>query len=243
MKEQTVFIKVPVSDKPKNVYGELIVFGKNGMEIWDDFNSDDDSQIEDLQRLYTHWLKEELPLPETEITAEDILQERIKEYNVEVNDMSKFALTKREVKFFADMMKDYASRMAIQALGRKEGEIELRLAAARAKAVGEGIKMANEGTSEPSKEIITMLTSYVQGNREDYAKEVFRICAGHPTPSMSIEEDFEKIIQELSNKINNCSDNTKEGRARKGAYVDALIMIEDAKEHLESTTDPKGGER
>ena len=29
---------------------------------------------------------------------------------------------------------------------------------------------------KPSDELITMLTSYVQDNREDYADEVFRLC-------------------------------------------------------------------
>lgn len=72
MKEETVFIKVPVSDKPKNIYGELIVFGKNGIEIWDDYNSDDDSQIEDLQRLYTHWLKEGPPLSQAKEFSSNI---------------------------------------------------------------------------------------------------------------------------------------------------------------------------
>lgn len=32
---------------------------------------------------------------------------------------------------------------------------------------------------EPNKELITMLTSYVQQNREDYAHEVFELCEGY----------------------------------------------------------------
>lgn len=30
--------------------------------------------------------------------------------------------------------------------------------------------------SKPSKELLTMLTSFVQDNREDYAKEVYNLC-------------------------------------------------------------------
>lgn len=36
---------------------------------------------------------------------------------------------------------------------------------------------------------------------------------------------MEKLLEELKIKAQNCGDNTKENRARKGAYVDCIIMI------------------
>jgi hypothetical protein len=39
---------------------------------------------------------------------------------------------------------------------------------------------------------------------------------------------MEKLLTELRLKADNC-DNTKEGRARKGAYVDCIVMIKQVK--------------
>ena len=39
---------------------------------------------------------------------------------------------------------------------------------------------------------------------------------------------MEKLLTELRLKAGNC-DNTKEGRARKGAYVDCIVMIKQIK--------------
>ena len=39
---------------------------------------------------------------------------------------------------------------------------------------------------------------------------------------------MEKLLTELRLKADNC-DNTKEGRARKGAYVDCIVMIKQIK--------------
>jgi hypothetical protein len=39
---------------------------------------------------------------------------------------------------------------------------------------------------------------------------------------------MEKLLKELRLKADNC-DNTKEGRARKGAYVDCIVMIKQVK--------------
>lgn len=39
---------------------------------------------------------------------------------------------------------------------------------------------------------------------------------------------MEKLLAELRLKADNC-DNTKEGRARKGAYIDCIVMIKQVK--------------
>ena len=39
---------------------------------------------------------------------------------------------------------------------------------------------------------------------------------------------MENIITEIEQKIKICSDSTKESRARKGAYVDCLVMVRKA---------------
>lgn len=40
-------------------------------------------------------------------TPEELLNEAIVKYNAQVNDMSKFKLSKNEVKMFTDVMEDY----------------------------------------------------------------------------------------------------------------------------------------
>jgi hypothetical protein len=39
---------------------------------------------------------------------------------------------------------------------------------------------------------------------------------------------MEKLLAELKLKAANCGDSTKESRARKGAYVDCIMMIKEA---------------
>lgn len=48
---------------------------------------------------------------------------------------------------------------------------------------------------------------------------------------------MEKIIKQLEEKVAACSDSTKESRARKGAYVDALIIIRKVVERVQTFTE------
>lgn len=264
MKEQTVFIKVPVSERlPKTeiqhggdfLSSEVAIITSEGMR------SDSYRRTYDLKggtgkllsegwisygHDITHWL-EELPLPETEITAEDILQERIKEYNVEVNDMSKFALTKREVKFFADMMKDYASRMVIQALGRKEEEIELlKLNVKIQKQAHDELYEMVKRKESPSPDrsagerfisadkLLSSIDNLKYGTKGDERRALLNIemtvrnmrTQSHPTPSMSIEEAKNMLAKKYNTpwkKITADGVDWENGEVDK--FIDEVILL------------------
>lgn len=131
MKEQTVFIKVPVSERlPKTeiqhggdfLSSEVAIITSEGMR------SDSYRRTYDLKggtgkllsegwisygHDITHWL-EELPLPETEITEKDfhnILDEEI------------LSIGGNGVEKCVSRMFELAQRMVLQALGRKEEEV------------------------------------------------------------------------------------------------------------------------
>jgi hypothetical protein len=50
-----------------------------------------------------------------------------------------------------------------------------------------------------------------------------------------IKEELEKILEQIKLKAKNCGDTTKEDRARKGAYIDCILILrENEKENANS---------
>jgi len=48
---------------------------------------------------------------------------------------------------------------------------------------------------------------------------------------------IENTIKQLEQKVMNCSMSNKESRARKGAYVDAIVMLKEAQKEVNQTSE------